>query len=88
MWLLLLLGLLVLLLLLLLLGRLSPHLALRLWAASLQQFPVFLEVVSYNGRDHATSCSLHKKIQREDGATCCDTHPMAPLVQENHRRAK
>jgi hypothetical protein len=38
-------------------------------------FFVFFEVVSYNGWNYATGCSLHKNIEREDGATCCDTHP-------------
>jgi hypothetical protein len=55
--------------------------------ASLRHMAIFfLEMVSFNGRDHATGCSLHEKIQREDGATWCDT-PTAPLVQEHHHRA-
>jgi hypothetical protein len=37
----------------------------------------FLEVVSYNGRDHATSCSLHKEIQRgEPVVTPTPRHPL------------
>jgi hypothetical protein len=40
-----------------------------------------------NPLPHMLSGWAVKKIQRGDGATCCDTHPTAPLVQGNHRRA-
>jgi hypothetical protein len=43
---------------------------------------LFFEVSRLHGLDQATSNLLHKKIRREDGATCYDTHPTALFPQE------
>jgi hypothetical protein len=43
---------------------------------------LFFEVNWLHGLDQATTNLLHKKISREDGATCYDTHPTALFPQE------
>jgi hypothetical protein len=45
-------------------------------------FFFFFEVNWLHGLDQATTNLLHKKIRREDGATCYDTHPTALFHQE------
>jgi hypothetical protein len=55
---------------------------LEFWQPKAPVFFFFFEVNWLHGLDQATTNLLHKKIRREDGATCYDTHPTALFPQE------
>lgn len=49
----------------------------RVRGRTLARLLFFFEVNWLHWLDQATTNLLHKKIRREDGATCYDTHPTA-----------